>query len=349
MCNLAGYAGNRRAAPILLEMLRKQEGFDAGYFTGIATVHEGKLHWRKVVGDVSELIKQTDAMDLPGTIGIIQGRSRCGDYGGDHNWAHPFINPKGNMAYAANGIMSRLFKHVTDLGGQAKRLYEKGYRFPTSTDNELLYFYPSYAPGCHVHTSEIKCFLIDEQMQLGYSDAQAMERVFCDNPGEWTGLMLNAENPDSITVGKVNFPMWIGHGDGEMFLASAPMVIDNDSASQIYSLPTNSIIEVARDNIQIHPFKKPFTKINDKLPKEKIFEAVVNALREGPKSFYPMGAACKGLWETDIPYTRGVVYEVLKVLQDRGCIAIDIEQWPGAGSAPHLTRGTFMVRLIKEP
>lgn len=349
MCNLAGYAGNRRAAPILLEMLRKEEGFDAGYFTGIATVHEGKLYWRKVIGDVNELIKNTDAMDLPGTIGIIQGRSRCGDYGGDQNWAHPFINPRGNMAYAANGIMSKLFKDVTDMSGQAKRLYEKGYRFPTSTDNELLYFYPSYAPGCNVHVSEIMCFLIDEQMQLGYSDAEAMERAFCNNPSEIVGLMLNAENPDSITVGKVNFPMWVGHGDGEMFLATTALVFDDDLVSQSYSLPTNSIIEVSRDSVLIHPFQKPFTRIYDKAPKEKIFEAVVNTLREGPKSFYPLGANIGQYLPTDMPYVKGETYEVLKILKDRGCIEIDIEPWPGPGSAPHLTRGTFMVRLIKEP
>ena len=44
MCNIAGYAGKCAAAPILIEMLRKEEGFDGGFYTGIATVHEGKIH-----------------------------------------------------------------------------------------------------------------------------------------------------------------------------------------------------------------------------------------------------------------------------------------------------------------
>ena len=66
MCNIAGYAGQRRAAPILIEMLKRQEFYDGGMSTGIATIHEGKIHWRKVVGDVETLLRETDALELPG-------------------------------------------------------------------------------------------------------------------------------------------------------------------------------------------------------------------------------------------------------------------------------------------
>ena len=52
MCNIAGYAGKQNAAPILLEMLRQQQDYDGGLSTGIVTIHEGKLHCRKVIGDV---------------------------------------------------------------------------------------------------------------------------------------------------------------------------------------------------------------------------------------------------------------------------------------------------------
>ncbi|MBQ2273110.1 MAG: glutamine--fructose-6-phosphate aminotransferase, partial [Clostridia bacterium] len=88
MCNIAGCVGSRRAAPILLEMLRRQEGFAGGYYTGIATIHEGRIYSAKLTGDVSKLISDTDAADLPGTIGIIHSRSKSG--GGDP-WAHPFL------------------------------------------------------------------------------------------------------------------------------------------------------------------------------------------------------------------------------------------------------------------
>ena len=38
MCNIAGYVGTKQAAPILLDMLKKQEGYGGGYYSGIATM-----------------------------------------------------------------------------------------------------------------------------------------------------------------------------------------------------------------------------------------------------------------------------------------------------------------------
>ena len=35
MCNIAGYIGTKQAAPIIIEMLRKQEPWDSGFYTGI--------------------------------------------------------------------------------------------------------------------------------------------------------------------------------------------------------------------------------------------------------------------------------------------------------------------------
>ena len=67
MCVIAGYSGKRRAAPILIEMLKKIEYFDGGYATGIATVHEGKIYCAKAIGDVEMLLRTTNALDLPGT------------------------------------------------------------------------------------------------------------------------------------------------------------------------------------------------------------------------------------------------------------------------------------------
>ena len=74
MCIIAGYSGNKNAAPILIEMMKKEEFVDGGLSTGIATIHEGKLYYRKVVGDVDTLLRETDALSLPGTTGIIHSR-----------------------------------------------------------------------------------------------------------------------------------------------------------------------------------------------------------------------------------------------------------------------------------
>ena len=80
MCNIAGYIGTEPAAPILLELIERQEGLAGGFYTGIATIHQGKLHWRKVVGDCARLLGETDAQDLPGTIGLAHSRSNSVRY-----------------------------------------------------------------------------------------------------------------------------------------------------------------------------------------------------------------------------------------------------------------------------
>ena len=103
MCNIAGYVGNRDAAPILIEMMRREEGFAGGYYTGLATLDCGVIHHRKLTGNLSDLLAKTDSESLPGKIGIIHSRSKSG--GGDA-FAHPFCNFRDNeatLAYVANG------------------------------------------------------------------------------------------------------------------------------------------------------------------------------------------------------------------------------------------------------
>jgi glutamine phosphoribosylpyrophosphate amidotransferase len=101
MCNIAGYVGNRQAAPILLDMIRRQQDYDGGVSTGIVTYHEGHLYIKKIIGDVDELIKHTDALSLPGTIGIAH--TRPGGTSKTYGHAQPFVTVEGNMAACTNG------------------------------------------------------------------------------------------------------------------------------------------------------------------------------------------------------------------------------------------------------
>lgn len=50
MCIITGYVGSKQAAPILIDMMRKAEGLDGGHYTGIATIHDGIMHYRKLEG-----------------------------------------------------------------------------------------------------------------------------------------------------------------------------------------------------------------------------------------------------------------------------------------------------------
>ena len=96
MCNIAGYAGTKQAAPILINMLKKQQYFDGGMSCGIATIHNGRLYYRKVIGDVDTLVNTTDALYLPGTVGIAH--TRPGGSPHVYSYAHPFVNIEETMA-----------------------------------------------------------------------------------------------------------------------------------------------------------------------------------------------------------------------------------------------------------
>ena len=141
MCNIAGYVGSRQAAPILVEMMKKQEGWDAGYYTGLATIDGGHLHMDKVVGDTAQLLKETQVLTFPGNIGIMHGRSRSA---GSREWSHPFLGTGGKIAYVANGCRGAYSKKCPggeEIAKRRKDLYMQmkaaGYVFPSSEDHPV--------------------------------------------------------------------------------------------------------------------------------------------------------------------------------------------------------------------
>src|SRR5690606_23947461 len=125
MCVIAGYIGNKPAAPILLEMLRREEGFAGGYYSGIATLSEDELRFEKVVGDVATLENETAAAKLPGNIGVAHSRTPSG---GGREWSHPFVDTSGRLAYIANGAVGK-FDNLPQLASLSQELMEAGHEF----------------------------------------------------------------------------------------------------------------------------------------------------------------------------------------------------------------------------
>ena len=100
MCGIIGYAGHRRALPILLEGLKKLEyrGYDSA---GVAIVGSG-LQVHKDKGFIADLEAALPALE--GTTGLAHTRWATHGAPSQVN-SHPHVDCTGTIALAHNGII----------------------------------------------------------------------------------------------------------------------------------------------------------------------------------------------------------------------------------------------------
>lgn len=325
MCNIAGYAGNRQAAPILIEMLRKQEEFDGCMGTGIVTVHEGKLYCRKVIGDVDTLLRETDALSLPGTVGIIHSRS-CGKTG-QENLLHPFLSTDEKIALVSNGTSSN--PAYTELRDAAThRLEDLGYDFSSRTPN-LGGQHPMAKNGDRVHPPEVRVYLAQEYLKQGKTMAETMALAGNDMYGDGVAVALRADEPDKIFTIRTTRPMCAMMCGGESFLSTTRFAFPKDMKGECIQLPLMHSCALSRDGLTIS---------KERITIEDVCEVTPYAYREGydricallqgkkdaPLYFDDLEFAVQremdDIWPEKHPYQQGarLVYDVLWQLHTDG-------------------------------
>ncbi len=326
MCVIAATIGHRRAAPVLLEMLRREEGLNGGYYTGIATVHEGRLYHAKVVGSTDHLIAQTDAANLPGTLGIIHSRTPSG---GGIEWGHPFIDTREELAYIANGAVGR-FKNLPLLAAASERLLAAGHRF-RSAQEEPVASYPVLPNGTSVHFSDLLCQAIAE----AYAPMSAWEdglllagkAAYEALPGELVGLCLHASRTDELVALRHNKPLLIArNAEGEIFMASAAVAFPEGANWQMQA-PASAATRIRRNGeITVRPFTAPgLLPVGPRPSPQRIAAALEETLRraQGPSDTVPLLAALSALYPEDVLTEKEVLlYEALAALEKEGKITL---------------------------
>ena len=268
MCIIAGYAGNKPAAPILIEMLKKTEYIDGGLSTGIATIHEGKLYMRKVIGDVDTLLRETDALSLPGTTGIIHSRT-----GGNHvEHAHPFTSEDGKYALVLNGTgwgtgteeRARLETEILN-GFLDKGITIKSAVIPPDENTKP---YNILKNGMCYHRTEKYVHMIGEALrdlpmeEIRYNLAKETKKALETVPADVIILGVHAALPDTVTVGTVSRPMSIGIGDGETFMCTVPLGLpESIQKSSVIFLPPTTVADVTPDGVCIRSTSLEGTKV----------------------------------------------------------------------------------------
>ncbi len=234
MCGIIGYKGEKKAAPLLLEGLKRLEyrGYDSA---GLLTIGSD-FHVQKDAGKIESI--KFDLERLPGKIGIAHTRWATHGKVSKEN-AHPHVSNNGKIAVVHNGIIEN-YQYLKSF------LISQGFKFSSETDTEVI-------PN-----------LIQFHMQdNNFFDATKMTLKQLD--GSYAIVVLNKDD-NKIIAARKESPLVIGVGDNEYFIASdIPAFLEHtkkvlylseneialiDRDVEIFNLETDSKIERKIDTIE---------------------------------------------------------------------------------------------------
>ncbi len=350
MCNIAGYIGKRQAAPILIEMMRREEGFAAGYYTGM-TVHDGtRLVTDKVLGGLDRLLAETDCQRFLGTCGFIHSRSKSG---GGREWGQPFLSADGCTSLIANG-MAGVFLTPEMKEKRCKyaaSLEELGYTFPSRAPGTIG-DYPALSDGTAIHSTDLMCQYVTSLIDGGMPIGDALTAMMNELPCEVVTLLMRKEAPDSIFVSRINFPMTVGiAADGDIYLATTRLAFPEDvDFKEIRLLPAAATYEFRRGAgiPEGAPLSLPreVTAITEELIEEALplFVDRLRALNGEPTLAGPLLSSYASIWPKDkLNQEEPMFYELCTRLEAEGRLGIATMLLEGA--APGYTATRFGVYL----
>ncbi|MEO8967630.1 MAG: glutamine--fructose-6-phosphate transaminase (isomerizing) [Solirubrobacteraceae bacterium] len=206
MCGIVGYVGPKKVRPVLLAGLEKLEyrGYDSA---GISILSGDRIDAVRAVGNLSALRTAIDARERaagaeapvavaerpePGT-GI--GHTRWATHGRvtEEN-AHPHFDTTDSVHIVVNGI-------VENYIALKARLLTDGAVFTSETDAEVI---------AHLVAHHYDGDLL-EAVRLAYGELR----------GHYAFVAMTAEQPGVLVGARRECPLIVGHGEGEMFIASA--------------------------------------------------------------------------------------------------------------------------------
>lgn len=340
MCNIAGYIGTDDAAAIVLDMIQRQEGLAGGYYTGLATIDGGRLHYDKVVGDSARLRKTTNAEDLPGTIAIAHSRSKSG---GDREWGQPFIGCDDSLAYLANGSRG-YWEDRVDVNAMAEQIVAQGHRLRAVSD-ETIGKYPVLADGRCVHVSDVMCHAIGGELESTGDPEEAIRRAFLQWPAEIVGLYITLQFPEAIYGARFNQPACVGRDTTGSYVASSPSGFPDSVRWWMWIAP-DSVFSVGSQSLKISGLQPPDEALMLDIDLCEARDAILEALSD--IEFTTLGELLKVVRPLSDRDSRRVdyqiTYQILFDLQRDGLIERTCVSKPGVEE--NLTAPDFRFRLI---
>ena len=215
-----------------MEGLKKLEyrGYDSA---GIAVINDSRISVSKVTGRIANLCEKTsDGKNCPGTAGI--GHTRWATHGAptDTN-AHPHMSNDGKFAVVHNGIIENYI-------ALREELTEKGYRFESQTDTEVI-----------VHLIE---------MYYSGNLKNAVIKASSRLRGSYALGVVCTDEPEKLYAAREASPLILGVGIGENYFASDVTALVPYTRNVIY-LDDGEFAEITPDSITVFdPAGRPVNK-----------------------------------------------------------------------------------------
>ncbi len=223
MCGIVGFTGTRKAAPVLIDGLRRLEyrGYDSA---GIAVADGERINVAKVKGYVKNLSDMThDGADIEGCLGV--GHTRWATHGAPNDInAHPHMSADGRFAVVHNGI-------IENYAALRSELTARGVKFLSDTDTEVV-----------AHLLEL------------YYDGDA-KRAFMKTAARLEGSyslgVVCLEGSGRLFAMREQSPLILGLGVGENYFASDVAALVPHTKNVIY-LDDGEFAELTPDAVTVY-------------------------------------------------------------------------------------------------
>lgn len=226
MCGIVGYTGSEKAAPIILDGLKRLEyrGYDSA---GIAVAEKsGEIIIKKSKGELENLSKLTKHGKIFGGVCGI-GHTRWATHGepSEKN-AHPHKSDNEVVVAVHNGI-------IENFAPLKEKLIKLGYSFYSETD------------------TEVATKLVDYYYKQYNDPLRALSEFALRARGSYALAVMFKDFEDMIYAIRRNSPMIIGYENGAAYLASdVPAILKY--VRQVYYIENEEIVTLSKGGVKFY-------------------------------------------------------------------------------------------------
>ena len=222
MCGIIAAASNRNVGKLLVQGLHKMEyrGYDSA---GIALHQDDGIAHLRTLGKVQLLEEKMISEKPKSKLGIAHTRWATHGEPSETN-AHPHKS-QDSIYIVHNGIIENYVQLKEDLK-------QSGYKFSSQTDSELI------------------AHLLDHHINQGQSMVDAMYAVKEKLEGAYAIAAIDIKDSTNLVIARNKSPLLIGIGTDEMFAASDPLAIAQQTNDFIF-LEDGDVAEISANTYKI--------------------------------------------------------------------------------------------------